>query len=343
MTSRRILPSAFLATLTIAALAGCGGGSMDHSDHSGHSAGSSASPTGAADVVTDPTCPAVVSLESVPERVVTMDAGAAAFLIELGLGDTVVGTAAPDFKTDFSGDIRAQLDAVPVLDDGQGSAEAVIASDPDLVTGISQYEFGGFDGTASVDQLESAGSAALSACGAVQDVPVDNIDETYRYISALSDAFDVTERGEELIDRIRTQVSDATAASRDADVPVLSLSSVPDAGAGINTNGGSSLANGIITLAGGTNIARDQLQDFASLSAEAVTEANPAVIVVVSGFADSSDEDLKAAIMASPLLAETDAVKNENVVVVPRRILLSPSLLNADAVQIIADAVANAS
>ena len=172
---------------------------------------------------------------------------------------------------------------------------------------------------------------------------MDNIDETYRYISALSDAFDVTERGEELIDRIRTQVSDATAASRDADVPVLSLSSVPDAGAGINTNGGSRLANGIITLAGGTNIARDQLQDFASLSAEAVTEANPAVIVVVSGFADSSDEDLKAAIMASPLLAETDAVKNENVVVVPQRILLSPSLLNADAVQIIADAVANAS
>ena len=67
------------------------------------------------------------------------------------------------------------------------------------------------------------------------------------------------------------------------------------------------------------------------------------MIVVVSGFADSSDEDLKAAIMASPLLAETDAVKNENVVVVPQRILLSPSLLNADAVQIIADAVANAS
>lgn len=343
MLSRRLATFPVLAFAAVVVLAGCSAGSADSHDHGTHSPSSSATDTPVPDVVTDPSCPATVSLDDVPERVVTMDAGAAAFLVELGLSDRIVGTAAPDFKTDFTGDIREQLDEIPVLDNGQGSAESVIAASPDLVTGISQYEFGGFEGTASVEQLEAAGSAALSACGAVQDTALDNIDETYRYITQLATAFAIPERGEELIARIRSQVTAAAAKSSGTEVPVLTLSSVPDAGAGINTNGGSSFANAIITLAGGTNLAKDQLQDFASLSAEAVTQANPKVIVVVSGFADQSDDDLKAAIVASPLLAATDAVRNGNVVVVPQRMLLSPSLLNADAVETIANAVKSAS
>lgn len=342
MRFTRSFLSAAVGVAAVATLAGCSATSTDHSHHDGRASESSSSSRGLDQVQTDPSCPAEVSLSSVPERVVTMDAGAAAFLIELGVGDTIVGTAAPDFKTDFSGDLREKLDALPVLDDGRGSAESVIAAEPDLVAGISQYEFGAFDGTASVEQLKSAGSAALSACGAVQDGPMENIDETYRYITALATAFDIAERGEELIERIRDQVEEAAADTSDVDVPVLTLSSVPDAGAGVKTSGGSSFANGIITLAGGTNIAQGELQNFASLSAETVTQANPEVIVIVSGFANESDEQLKAAIIASPLLAQTDAVKEGNVVVVPQRILLSPSLLNADAVQTIADAVKNA-
>ncbi|SJN10400.1 ABC transporter (iron.B12.siderophore.hemin), periplasmic substrate-binding component [Leucobacter sp. 7(1)] len=271
-----------------------------------------------------------------------MDAGAAAFIAALGFSDRIVGTAAPDFVTDFEGDLRTQLDAVPVLDTGTGSAEAVIAAEPDLVTGISQYEFGGFDGTATVDQLRAAGSAALSACRTEQSGPVEDIDETYRYITALADAFDVPERGAALVARIREEVSTNTAQSVSEDVPVLTLSSVPDGGGGVSTAGGSSFANGIITLAHGTNIASDQLQDFASLSAEAVAAADPKVIVVISGFSAEDDVDLKASIVASPLLSSTTAVHSGNVVIVPQRLMLSPSLLNAQAVKVVADAVARA-
>ncbi|WP_086459507.1 ABC transporter substrate-binding protein [Agreia sp. VKM Ac-1783] len=294
-------------------------------------------------VTTDPSCPGAAELKDAPKRVVTMDAGAAAFIVELGFGDTIVGTAAPDFAEDFDGDLRAKLDAIPVLDSARGSAEAVVAAEPDLVVGISPYEFGKFDGTPSVQQLHDAGSAALSACGAMQDGPMDNIDERYRYIAALADVFDVPERGEKLISQLRTEVDASASNAASDEVPVLALSRVPDAGTGIATNGGSSFANAIITLAGGTNIARDQLQDFATLSAETVAAADPKVIVAISGFSADSDAELKAQIAATPLLAGTTAARSGNIVVIPQRTLMSPSMLNAEAVRMIADAVAKAS
>lgn len=291
----------------------------------------------------DRSCPAAADLDAVPERVVTMDAAAAAIIIELGFGGSIVGTAAPDFARDFSGGLREQLDAIAVLDSGTGSAEAVIAARPTLVTGVSPYEFGGFEGTASVAQLQAAGISALSACGASGTAATEDLDSTYRYIAALADAFQAPERGRRLIADLRAEVATAAAEVADADVPTLMLSSVPDAGTGVLTRGASSFANGVLTVAGAKNIAGDQLQDFVTLSAETVAAADPRLIVLISGFSDRSDADLKSAIVASPLLAGTTAARSGNVVVVSQRVILSPSLLNSDAVRTIADAVARAS
>lgn len=51
------------------------------------------------------------------------------------------------------------------------------------------------------------------------------------------------------------------------------------------------------------------------------------------------DEDLLAAVRASPVLAGTAAVRENRFVVVPQSILLSPSVLNGDAVAKIAQAL----
>jgi iron complex transport system substrate-binding protein len=92
-------------------------------------------------------------------------------------------------------------------------------------------------------------------------------------------------------------------------------------------------------LAGGTNIAQDSGRDFASLSAEEVVTRDPQAIVVVSGFSRGSDTELLASIRSSPVLAGTTAVKEGRFAVVPQSILLSPSVLNGDAVAMIAAAL----
>ncbi|WP_447034888.1 ABC transporter substrate-binding protein [Streptomyces sp. DSM 118878] len=288
-------------------------------------------------------CPATADLAEAPRRVVTLDAGAAAFLTALGLEDRIVGTAGPEFKDDFSGVTRKKLDAIPVLSK-VADKESVIAAKPDLVTGISRYELGSFDGTPTHKQLKENGIAAMVACDTAKGLSTD-IDATYRYITHLAEVFHVQAKGKALIAGMKREVAARTAAVREGTdgTPVLSLSAAPTGGAGIDTSGGSSHANGVITLAGGRNIAASTPGDFATLSAEEVTRSNPRVILAVTGFSRQSGRQLVAAIKSSPLLADTDAVKNDHVIAVPQSILLSPSVLGVRAVRTVAEAVEDAS
>ncbi|MFF0146018.1 ABC transporter substrate-binding protein [Amycolatopsis sulphurea] len=285
-----------------------------------------------------PACPEPPQLSSPPRRVVTMDGGAAAILERLGVGDQIVGTAAPDFFKAFTGDEAAKLAKIKVIDPGQGNAEAVIAAKPDLVIGISSYSFGGFDGTPSVDQLAKAGAKSLVACDTNKGTAVKDLAATTTFVQQVAKVFGVEQRGAELVSQITAAV-DKVKSTAGTPVRVLALSTPPAAGQPVMAQGGTGLANGVITLAGGKNIAEDALQDFANLSAEEVVKRDPQAIVVVSGFAPGSDEDLLNSIRSSPVLAGTVAVRENRFAVVPQSILLSPSVLNGDAVAKIAEAL----
>ncbi|OLT16994.1 ABC transporter substrate-binding protein [Pseudonocardia sp. CNS-139] len=267
---------------------------------------------------------------------VTMDGGAAAILTRLGVGDRIVGTAAPDFFAAFTGEERAQLDRIPVIDPGQGNAEAVIAARPDMVVGISTYSFGGFDGTPTVDRLAQAGAAALVACEGAGPGPVTDLSATLGFVRETAGVLGVADRGEQLAQQIEAEIQAARPPAGTPPVRVLALSSAPAAGQPLMTQGGQSLANGIIALAGGENVAQDAAGDFASLNAEQVVARDPQAIVVVTGFSPQSDAELTEAIRASPVLAPTTAVRENRLVTVPQSILLSPSVLNGRAVAEIA-------
>lgn len=285
-----------------------------------------------------PTCPEPPKVSTPPKRVVTMDGGAAAILERLGLEDRIVGTAAPDFFKAFTGAEAKKLAKIPVLDPGQGNAEKVIAAKPDLVVGISSYSFGGFDGTPTVQRLAKAGAKSLVACDTNNGTTVKDLSETTTFIEQVAKVFGVEERGAELVDQITASAGKAKGASG-TPVRVLALSAPPAAGQPVMVQGGAGLSNGIITLAGGKNIAEDALQDFASLSAEEIAKRDPQAIVVISGFSKGSDDDLLKSIRSSSVLAGTTAVKENRFVVVPQSLLLSPSVLNADAVTKIASGI----
>jgi iron complex transport system substrate-binding protein len=266
-----------------------------------------------------------------------MDGGAAAVLGRLGLGDRIVGTAAPDFFAAFTDEERDRLDRIPVLDPGQGNAEAVIAAKPDLVVGISSYSFGGFDGTPTVHRLAEAGAAALVACEGAGPGPVTDISGTLEFIRRTAGVFGVADRGEQLAQQIESEVQAARPPAGTTPLRVLALSSAPATGQPLSTQGGHSLANGIIALAGGENVAQDAAGDFTSLNAEEVVARDPQAIVVITGFSPQSDADLTEAIRSSPVLAPTTAVRENRLIAVPQSILLSPSVLNSRAVAEIAD------
>jgi len=300
--------------------------------------GTASSGSGGMNMSAAPACPPLPKLSAPPKRVVTMDAGAAAILIQLGLGDRIAGTAAPDFEAAFTGTMAKELKAVKVIDPGRGNKEAVLAAAPDFVTGISVYELGSFNGTPTAALLKQNGISVYVACD--PGGTVTGIDETYAYIQGIAGLFGVPAKGRALVASMKRQI--AAAAAPVGGTGVLALSAAPDGGQGVNTEGGASLTNGIITLAGGKNIAASVGSEFATLSAETVTKEDPKVIVAITGLTSQTPAQLVASIESSPLLAGTSAVRNKQIVTIPQTILLSPSLLNADAVVTIARAVAAA-
>jgi iron complex transport system substrate-binding protein len=168
---------------------------------------------------------------------------------------------------------------------------------------------------------------------------VQDIEYTYEFVRQAAAVFGAQQQGEQLVDQITAQVEAARPAAGSAPVRVLALSSAPQTGQPLRTQGGAGLANGIITLAGGENIAADQDSDFVSLSAEQVAALDPQAIVVITGFSPQSDAELAHAIRSSPVLASTAAVRENRLVAVPQSITLSPSVLNGQAVETIAKGI----
>jgi len=281
-----------------------------------------------------PACPPLPVLAAPPQRIVTMDGGAAAILVELGLGGRIVGTAATDYFIPFSGEQRVKLDRIPVLDPVRGSTEKVLDAHPDVVVGTSNLSFGGFDGTPTVEVLEKAGIKALAACQS-QPAPVRDIGQTTKFVTDVATVLGVPAAGAKLADRIRVEAGNPAAGGDP--VPVLVLTGVPAAGTPVSTRGGGTLINGVVAQAGGRNLAEDIVAAFAGLSAESIAERAPRALVVLSGFAKASDADLLAGVRASPLLAGTTAVRENRVAVLPQSIALTPNVLNGQAVRSVAD------
>ncbi len=275
-------------------------------------------------------CPPRPVLDTPPERVVTMDGGSAALLTELGVGGTVVGTAAPDFFDAFPAEERAAFDRIPVIDEGTGNREAVIAADPDLVMGISAYQFGAFDGTPTAEELAAAGIAAHAAC----DPPgtTEDLSATFAFIEDTAELFGVPARGAALTERMRERVEEAAPGSEAAPVRVLAVSVVPGSGQGVSTVGGRGTANGVITLAGGENIAGDVPLRIADLAPEEVVRRDPEAILILTGFSDLGGQELADAVLEHPVLSRTTAAEDERFAVLPQSTVTSPSVLNAEAV-----------
>lgn len=263
-----------------------------------------------------------------------MDGGAAAILLRLGVGDRIVGTASPTFFTDFTGPERTKLDAIPVLDEGPGNAEKIIDARPDLVVGISTLSFGGFDGTPTVERLAQAGARSLVACDAIEPGPVRDLSATTTFIRRAAAVFGIPERGTRLIVELEADIRAVTPPS--VPVPVLALSSPPSPGEPLYTVGSRSMANGVITLAGGQNIADDGPGQFADISVEQAVWRDPKAIVVISGIGHTPVPELLRVIRANRALATTTAVRRNRFVVVSQGSTLSPSVLGGEAVAAIA-------
>ncbi|GAA3992615.1 hemin ABC transporter substrate-binding protein [Thermobifida alba] len=205
-------------------------------------------------------------------RILPLNGGIAEIVYTLGLGDNVVGR---DATATF-----AEAAELPVVTQGHDiSVEGVLSLDPTLViadTWTGPYE--------AIEQLRASGVTMV-----ILD-EVWSLDGMYTRITDVAEALGVPERGEQLVQRVRDQMAEVRDglpdSVRGARVAFLYLRG----SAGVYLLGGpGSGADALIAELGledaGTAIGLDRA--FTPITSEALIEAQPDVLLVMTGGLES--------------------------------------------------------
>jgi iron complex transport system substrate-binding protein len=310
--------------------------------------GCSTGPTTAADdhFLALENCGRTITLDAPPQRAVSLNQGSTEILLSLGLADRMVGTAT------WTDPVRANLadanSTVPRLADNQPSLEAVLDSDPDMVTA----SFGGTlreGGVADRDRFDALGvptylsptdcigksATSVNADGA-RDEPL-SIETVFQEVHDLATIFDVPERGDALVDSLRARYDAASSRVSDASLAFWFADTTAPYMAGCCG------ASGVISDAvGARNIFADTTDEWPQVNWESVADRNPSALVLADLSRRSIDGDALASKIAflesNPVTSRMQAVIDKRYIVV-NGADLNPSIRTIDGIEKVAAAL----
>jgi len=303
---RRPLGVALAIPAAALLLAGCANTSTASQD-----AGSESNAASSTYPLTIDNCGTQVTIESAPERVVTIKSSTLELLLALGLEDRVVGTAfsdgpMPDEYADAASDLEVLSDKVP-------SQEVTLAAEPDLVFAgwESNLTAEGAGDRATLEKLGVASYVAPAACKEAGYMPNPlTFDEVFREFEEAGAIFDVPDAAADLVAEQRSEL-DAIEPS-DAGLTALWYSSgddTPYVGAGIGA------PQMIMEAAGLENVAAGIEDTWTSMGWEAIVAANPDVIVLVDAAWNTAEQKI-AHLESNPATAALPAVQEGRYLVV---------------------------
>ncbi|MFE2108963.1 ABC transporter substrate-binding protein [Kitasatospora sp. NPDC059463] len=226
-------------------------------------------------------------VKQAPQRIVTSDAAGLEMLLQLGVGDRVIGTGFPPGKGSLPAAVADQGAKVPVLGDTLIPKEKLLGSGADLYVDT----FGPMPGMGaagagpSEEELKAVGiqhvlllsTACATGPKAAQGPRTDlaAVEEDVRRLGAVTGT---AARAEELVGAMEKQITDvknATAGVPEAQRPGYFLFDFDAGTKQPMAVCGKQVANAVITLAGARNVFADCDADFRPVSWEDVVAKNP--------------------------------------------------------------------
>jgi iron complex transport system substrate-binding protein len=238
-----------------------------------------------------------VTLEAPPQRIVSLSAGHTEILFAIGAFNQVAAV-------DNTSDCPAATADLPKVDAFEPSIEAIADLEPDLV--IIFYD-----------------PADLQSSLQALDIPVlnlaapESIDEVYEQMKLLGEATGHPEEANEVarvmdiaVDQVVEQVgevSDSPRVFHELDTMYFTV-------------GPGSFMGDLYNMLGAVNVAGPTGQAYPQMSAEAIIEADPDVIIL----ADEDAGENAATVKARPGWGEVSAVQNDRIYVVDPDIVSRP-------------------
>ena len=264
-----------------------------------------------------------LTLEQMPEKVITAGPNCTELFIALGLEDKIIGNSCDNHAQAPLDEYKEAYDKIPELTFGYPTLEAVVSSGADFLYAIDWV----FEGDFTIEALEENGVKVYSNSAST-------VEQVYQEIRDLGQIFGVQENAEAFIADQQARIDAATAAI-EGQKPVKVFCYDCDTGSGVYTAGGPNIETELIALAGGENVMKDLDKAWTGVSLEEILEAEPDVIVIHDYDTPKADEKI-AAIKSDPILSQLECVKEERFVVLPLEDAF-PGSRTADAVETLAE------
>jgi iron complex transport system substrate-binding protein len=289
-------------------------------------------------------CGTEVTFKAVPQRAVTLNQSAAEILIQLGVGDRIVGSGYEIDKT--PDEIAAEYAKIPILSaHGQEiKHEALLEAQPDFVYGsfASMFTAAQSGERSELHKLDVPTYLTEFDCTyheAVANADFGLLFEEYRNLSRI---FDVPSAGERLVAEQQAVLDKALADAKKIEgTPTVMWFYSTYAGTPWAAGPGG-LPQRISELVGVKNIFADAKTKWAEVSWDAVAARNPDVIILADltrGEPNDTAREKIDLLKKDPLTSKLDAVVNDKFVVIPGR-YMDPSYGSVHAVPALVDGLA---
>ncbi|NUK26577.1 ABC transporter substrate-binding protein [Streptomyces lunaelactis] len=255
-------------------------------------------------------CGVETTFQAPPKRVVTMNQHVTEVMLELGLTDSLIGTAYLDDRV--LPRYEKAYKSVPVLAKEYPAKEKLLAANPDFVYGGYDSAFAAKDGRGR-DDLKSAGiSTRLNVENCTKGRT--SMDDVYQEVDEVGRTFGVAARAQQWVARTRTTI--ASTATRLKGVRALSVFVYDSGDKTAFTAGGKGIGNELISRAGGRNVFADLDKSFGDATWEQVVARKPETIVIYD-YGSTTVEQKKRRLLDDPALKDVPAIKNKRFAVLP--------------------------
>lgn len=257
-------------------------------------------------------CGREITVDALPQRVMTVGQSAVELLDAAGAGDRIVARSG-----EFGAPLPEGLANPPaddlVVDPSDPTTEEIIAASPDLVFG-----YGLFD--ADSQQLADAGIELLTVqaeCGhdggqtAAPDVGLGTVSDDVRRLGTV---FGTSQTAEAAAAAMDERVASAQRSDTGQTAAWVYYFSSEDS---LSAHGGSGIAASVMEKAGLDNVYGDRDEAYLTVSVENLLEQEPHWIVLTYGMYGESMEEARAKFLAEPGVGTLDAVEQGRLVLLP--------------------------
>lgn len=240
-----------------------------------------------------------VTVEAMPQKVLTLGPNCTELFAALGLGDKVIGRSLVNHSRGPLDEYADIVNNIPELNHSSATREGILSSGADFIYSLD-WEIG--EEGLVIEEVEPMGMNVLIN-------QAKTLEDQYEEIRAIGKIFKIEDKAEAFIKDQQDRIQAVQDKVKDQEpVKVLIYDSGND---GVFTCSGTNFETLLVNLAGGKNIF-DELneKDWVTVSYEEVIDRNPDIILIHDYDSPSVEEKIQE-IKTNPVLSQLDCVKND--------------------------------